>query len=134
MLTHTKFREMIAHNTSNNSITFISSLSAHRVNYPQPQASYNVSKAGIKHLARCLAAEWAVHGIRVNSVSPGYMDTILNEGEGLDKARKLWNARNPMGRMGQPMELQGPLVMLCSQAGSFISGADLKVDGGASVF
>jgi NAD(P)-dependent dehydrogenase (short-subunit alcohol dehydrogenase family) len=84
------------------SMIFISSLSGHVVNYPQPQAAYNVSKAGIAHLARCLAAEWAVHGIRVNSISPGYMDTILNEGDGLERARGMWNERNPMGRMGVP--------------------------------
>jgi sorbose reductase len=116
------------------SIVFISSLSAHVVNFPQPQPAYNVSKAGLSHLTHCLAAEWAVHGIRVNSISPGYMDTILNEGDGLERARGLWNERNPIGRMGSASELQGPLILLCSSAGSFINGADLRVDGGASVF
>ena len=60
------------------------------------------SKAGIDILTRCLAAEWAVHGIRVNTLSPGYMDTILNEGAGLERARTIWAERNPMGRMGVP--------------------------------
>jgi sorbose reductase len=81
-------------------------------------------------LARSLAAELAVDGICVNSISPGYMDTIQNEGPGVAKARNTWNSRNPMGRMGQPHELQGPLILLCSQAGSYINGADLVVDGG----
>jgi sorbose reductase len=121
-------------NTTPGPIVFISSLSAHAINFPQPQAAYNVSKAGISHLTHCLAAEWAVHGIRVNSISPGYMDTILNEGSGLERARVIWSERNPMGRMGVPQELAGPLVMLCSQAGTFINGADLRVDGGTSVF
>jgi sorbose reductase len=62
------------------------------------------------------------------------MDTILNEGDGLERARGIWNERNPMGRMGSPSELQGPLILLCSNAGTFINGADLRVDGGASVF
>jgi sorbose reductase len=124
---------MILHSTPG-PIVFISSLSAHIVNYPQPQLAYNTSKAGVFHLTRCLAAEWAVHGIRVNSISPGYMDTILNEGQGLERARGIWNSRNPMGRMGAIGELAGPLVLLCSGAGSFINGADLKVDGGSSVF
>ena len=84
-------------------------------------------------MAKSLAAEWAVHGIRVNSVSPGYMETVLNQGPGLGKARRVWNAKNPMGRLGDPSELTGPLVMLCSRAGSFINGADIIVDGGTHV-
>lgn len=85
-------------------------------------------------MTRSMAAELAVHGIRVNSISPGYMDTILNEGEGLAKARAIWTGRNPMGRMGMPWELQGVVVLLCSQAGAYVNGADFVVDGGGSVF
>jgi NAD(P)-dependent dehydrogenase (short-subunit alcohol dehydrogenase family) len=62
------------------------------------------------------------------------MDTILNEGEGLQRAREAWNERNPLGRMGQPWELTGPLVLLCSNAGRYINGTDIVVDGGALVF
>ncbi|KAF4551058.1 Enoyl-(Acyl carrier protein) reductase-like protein 3 [Elsinoe fawcettii] len=116
------------------SIVFIASMSGHSVNYPQPQAAYNVSKAAVIHLVHCLAAEWAVHGIRVNSVSPGYADTILNAGEGLQRCRDIWASRNPMGRMALPHEIAGPTVMLCSNAGSYINGADIVVDGGATVF
>ncbi|KAI9659625.1 MAG: hypothetical protein M1831_003706 [Alyxoria varia] len=132
-------RRMLAQNASGKgsggSIVLISSISAHRVNYPQPQVGYNVAKAAVLSMAKSLAAEWAVHGIRVNSLSPGYMDTILNEGEGLEKAKKSWARRNPMGRMGQPCELTGPLVLLCSKfGGAYINGADLVVDGGGIVF
>ncbi|KAK6829846.1 hypothetical protein PG989_010613 [Apiospora arundinis] len=116
------------------SMTFIASISAHRVNYPQPQVSYNVSKAGVLAMVKSLAAEWAVHGIRVNSISPGYMDTILNEGVGLDAAKNVWLSRNPMRRMGEPDELTGAVVLLASRAGSYINGADLLVDGGQTVF
>jgi len=116
------------------SIVFTASISAHRVNFPQPQAAYNTSKAAIVALKNSLAAEWAVHGIRVNSISPGYMDTVLNEGAGLEKARNIWASRNPMGRMGALGELDGVLVLLCSRAGSYISGSDLVVDGGLSLF
>lgn len=116
------------------SILLIASISAHRTNYPQPQAAYNASKAALLSLKSSLAAEWAVHGIRVNSISPGYMDTVLNEGEGLEVARRTWCERNPMGRMGVPEELTGPVVLLCSQAGSYINGADLVVDGGQCCF
>ena len=115
-------------------ILFIASISAHRVNFPQPQSAYNASKAALLSVKSSLAAEWAQRGIRVNTISPGYMDTILNDGAGLEEARKTWTGRNPMGRMGQPEELTGPVVMLCSSAGSYITGADLVVDGGQVCF
>lgn len=114
----------------NGSIVFIASVSAQKVNFPQPQAAYNASKAALISMKSSLAAEWAVHGIRVNTVSPGYMDTVLNEGPGLEEARRVWTSRNPMGRMGAPEELTGPIILLCSSAGSYITGTDLRVDGG----
>lgn len=126
-------KAMVAAN-SPGAIIFIASISAHRTNFPQPQAAYNASKAALLSLKTSLAAEWARYGIRVNTISPGYMDTILNDGAGLDKARRTWTERNPMGRMGQPEELTGPVVMLCSSAGSYITGADLVVDGGQICF
>ncbi|KAI1846620.1 hypothetical protein JX266_007193 [Neoarthrinium moseri] len=116
------------------SILFVASISAHRVNFPQPQVAYNASKAAVLATAKSLAAEWARYGIRVNSISPGYMDTILNEGSGLKVARDTWNDRNPMGRMGVPEELCGAIIMLSSQAGSYITGADLCIDGGQTLF
>jgi len=117
------------------SIMFTASISAHHVNYPQPQAAYNVSKIGVTHLTRNLAAEWAVHGIRVNCISPGYMDTVLNEGDNLKEVRSIWASRCPMGRMGDIEEITGPVVLLNSRrAGRYISGTDLIVDGGAMCF
>lgn len=116
------------------SIIFIASISAHRVNYPQPQVAYNASKAATKAMTQSLAAEWARYGVRVNSISPGYMDTVLNEGEGLGAARTIWCDRNPMGRMGSPEELCGVVVLLASRAGKYITGADIVVDGGQSIF
>lgn len=126
-------RQMVSQNTGGR-IIFTASISAHRVNYPQPQAGYNVSKAAVVALKSSLAAEWARYGITVNSISPGYMDTILNEGDGLAAAKKLWYERNPFGRMGQPEEVSGVVVMLLSRAGSYINGADIIVDGGGVVF
>ena len=90
---------------------------------------YNVSKAAVVALKSSLAAEWASHGIRVNSMSPVYMDTVLNEGPGLEEARQSWASRNPMGRMGALGELDGIVVLLCSRAGSYINGADIVADG-----
>ncbi|KAF2116274.1 hypothetical protein BDV96DRAFT_645605 [Lophiotrema nucula] len=126
-------RQLVSQKTSG-SIVFTASISAHHTNYPQPQSAYNSSKTALLSLAKSLAAEWSSYGIRVNCISPGYMDTILNEGAGLERAREMWNARNPMGRMGDPWELTGPLVLLCSNAGRYINGTDLIVDGGAMVF
>ncbi|KIX03997.1 uncharacterized protein Z518_07550 [Rhinocladiella mackenziei CBS 650.93] len=117
------------------SILFTASISAHSTNYPQPQAAYNVSKAGVAHLTQNLAAEWAVHGIRVNCISPGYMDTVLNAGDNLKPIRDIWASRCPMGRMGDIEEITGPVVLLSSKrAGRYITGADLRVDGGALCF
>jgi NAD(P)-dependent dehydrogenase (short-subunit alcohol dehydrogenase family) len=126
-------RQMILQGTGG-SILFTASISAHRVNFPQPQVAYNVSKGALLSLKNCLAAEWARYGIRVNSISPGYMDTILNEGDGIAEGRAIWANRNPMGRMGMPTELTGAVVMLSSSAGSYINAADVVVDGGQIVF
>ncbi|KAL7923118.1 hypothetical protein ACQKWADRAFT_291266 [Trichoderma austrokoningii] len=126
-------RRMVAQGNGGR-IIFTASISAHRVNFPQPQAAYNVSKGALLMLKNSLAAEWARYGITVNSISPGYMDTVLNEGEGLAAARKIWNERNPSGRMGLPEELAGVVVMMLSRAGSYMNGADVVVDGGGHVF
>ena len=73
-------------------------------------------------LKNCLAAEWAQYGIRTNTISPGYMDTILNEGDGIMKHRQIWAERNPSGRMGSPSELTGTVVLLTNSAGTYING------------
>ncbi|KAK7753039.1 hypothetical protein SLS62_004988 [Diatrype stigma] len=125
-------RAMIARGRGG-SIVLVASVSGHQVNYPQPQAAYNASKAGLRMVARSLAAEWAVHGVRVNTISPGYMATVLNEGDGLAEGRRLWASRNPTGRMGEPDELSGAVVLLASRAGSYITGTDLRVDGGQTL-
>lgn len=122
-------KRMIAAKTGG-SVVFVASISGHRVAFPQPQAAYNVSKAGVIMLKNSLAAEWAVHGIRVNSISPGYVDSVLNQSDGLDDYRNVWISRNPMGRMGDREELTGAVVLLASRAGSYINGSDIQVDGG----
>ncbi|KAH8168587.1 enoyl-(Acyl carrier protein) reductase domain-containing protein [Sarocladium implicatum] len=131
-------QQMISQQTSPSSpggrIIFTASISAHAVNYPQPQVAYNASKGALMMMKSSLAAEWSRYGITVNSISPGYMDTILNEGAGLEKHREEWNKRNPMGRMGDPEEVTGVVVMLLSRAGSYITGADYAIDGGGLVF
>lgn len=125
-------RQMVAQKTRG-SIIMTASISAHRPNWPQPQVHYNVSKAGVLAMKDSLAAEWGVHGIRVNTISPGYMDTVLNEGAGLDWHKEQWYHRHPMGRMGQPEELVGAVVLLASRAGTYITGEDIRCDGGQNL-
>ncbi len=110
------------------------SMSAHIANWPQRQVAYNTSKAGVLHLTRTLAAEWAARGVRVNSISPGYTRTLLVEKllqtpEGQEMLPH-WLARTPMGRMGEVTDLQGAVVYLASEASDFMTGSDLIVDGG----
>lgn len=110
------------------SFIITASMSAHIVNVPQYKAAYNVSKAGALHLSKSLAVEWAGFA-RCNSVSPGYTDTILlSPVPTVDRAR--WWGLTPMGREGQPEELVGAYVYLASDASSYTTGADIRVDGG----
>ncbi|KAF8623502.1 hypothetical protein AX15_006285 [Amanita polypyramis BW_CC] len=114
------------------SIILVASMSANIVNLPQPQTPYNASKAAVKHMAASLAVEWAKTGVRVNSLSPGYMETKLTktilarDGE----LKKTWEKMTPMGRMGQPQELDGAIVFLASDASKFVTGTEIRVDGG----
>ncbi|KAL2820648.1 oxidoreductase [Aspergillus granulosus] len=112
-------RQMVKQSTGTGgrSITFIASTSAHRVDCPQPRAAYNVNKAAVLMLTSCLAAEWARYGIRTNSVSPGYTDTVLNERDGIKEHRGT----------GIPGKLAEAVVLLASSAGSYINGADIAV-------
>src|SRR5690606_31054034 len=110
------------------------SMSASIVNTPQQQVVYNTTKAGVLHMTRSLAAEWAARGVRVNSISPGYtrtqlVDDLLQTPVGRDMAPK-WLALTPMGRMAEVTDLQGAVVYLASAASDFMTGADLVIDGG----
>jgi NAD(P)-dependent dehydrogenase (short-subunit alcohol dehydrogenase family) len=114
-------RSMIG-NKNPGSIIYIASMSGSIVNYPQEQSAYNASKAGVIHLAHSLAAEWAKHGIRVNSISPGYMDTALNRVPALDAQKKIWIAQTPQQRLGGVDELNNLAVFLASDASSYMTG------------
>lgn len=103
-------------------------MSGYIVNTPQPHSAYAVSKAGVHHLARSMAAEWVGHNIRVNSISPGIMNTRLSGGPAQAELRRLWLERSPMG-MGDPEDLTGAVILLCSDAGKFMTGMDIKIDG-----
>jgi NAD(P)-dependent dehydrogenase (short-subunit alcohol dehydrogenase family) len=110
------------------------SMSAHIANTPQNQVAYNASKAGVLHLTRTLAAEWAPKGIRVNSISPGYTRTQLVEDLlatpiGRDMLPK-WMSLVPMGRMAEVEDLQGAVVYLSAPVSDYMSGHDMVIDGG----
>jgi NAD(P)-dependent dehydrogenase (short-subunit alcohol dehydrogenase family) len=110
------------------------SMSAHISNTPQDQCAYNASKAGVLHLTRSLAAEWAPKNVRVNSISPGYTKTMLVEKlletpEGKTMLPK-WLAKVPLGRMAAVEDLQGAAVYLASEASDYATGTDIIIDGG----
>jgi NAD(P)-dependent dehydrogenase (short-subunit alcohol dehydrogenase family) len=93
-------------------------------------AAYAASKAAAVQLTRCLAVEWAAKGVRVNALAPGYIPTEMNrdflegpEGEAIRR-------RIPLRRLGAPEDLTGPLVLLLSDAGRYMTGVTIPVDGG----
>lgn len=110
------------------SIILVGSMSATICVRPQKQAAYNASKGAIQMLSKSLATEWGPKGIRVNSLSPGFMhtdlvkDLLAREGKSLAEN---WTDNVPMGRMGRPHELQGTVVWMASDASSYLNGSDI---------
>lgn len=92
--------------------------------------AYTTSKAAIIQMSKAMALEWARFGIRVNALCPGYVETPLNADFFASPAGLALINRIPMRRLGQPADLDAPLLLLASDAGSFITGATLAVDGG----
>ena len=112
-------------------IVNIASMSGMVSNHPQPQAAYNASKAGVIMLTKSLAGEWASRGVRVNSVSPGYIRTPLTElGMSKPEWSEVWLASTPLGRIAEPREIAPAVVYLASDASSYATGTNLVIDGG----
>ncbi len=111
-------------------IVNIASMSGVIVNRGLTQAHYNASKAGVIHLGKSLAMEWADRGVRVNTISPGYTLTPMNKRPEVAEQLKAFAADTPVGRIATVDEMVGPAIFLCSQASSFCTGVDLLVDGG----
>jgi NAD(P)-dependent dehydrogenase (short-subunit alcohol dehydrogenase family) len=112
-------------------IVNIASMSGMVSNHPQPQAHYNASKAGVIMLTKSLAGEWASRGVRVNSISPGYVRTPLTElGMSNPEWRDVWLTSTPMGRIAEPREIAPAVVFLASDASSYATGTNLVIDGG----
>ena len=91
---------------------------------------YSVSKAAVVHMTRSLALEWARYGIRVNAIEPGYIGTEMTEGMWESEQGRAMIQRIPMRRLGKPEELDGVLLLLATDAGSWMTGACVPVDGG----
>lgn len=122
-------KKMLARGTGN--IVNIASMSGMIVNKPQPQAAYNVAKAGVIMLTKSLAAEWAQRGVRVNSVSPGYIGTEMTKaGMSNEDWNRQWLEMTPMGRVGEPADIAHAVLYLASDAARFATGTNLVVDGG----
>jgi NAD(P)-dependent dehydrogenase (short-subunit alcohol dehydrogenase family) len=113
------------------SIINLASMSGVISNTPQPQSAYNASKAGVILLTKSLAGEWAKRGVRVNSISPGYIGTEMTKlGTSQSDWYQRWLEFTPMGRLGEPQEVASVVVFLASDASSYFTGSNLLVDGG----
>jgi len=94
-------------------------------------SAYTASKGAVGQLTKALAVDWAEHGILVNAVAPGYVDTELNKALIEDEAFDAWvKKRCPLGRWGTPEDIAWPVVFLASPASDFITGQVIYVDGG----
>ena len=110
------------------SIVNISSICAHVAVRPQKQCHYQAAKGGMNMLTKSLAAEWADRGVRVNTVSPGYVNTVLLSQ--MTELHPVWEQHIPMGRLALPREIAEVVLFLASERSSYVTGSDFVVDGG----
>lgn len=124
-------RQMIKYECAG-SIVMIASMSGTVANRGLICSAYNASKAGVLQLSRNLAAEWGQYKIRVNTISPGYIVTDMVEKlfETHPERRIEWGNQNMLGRVSAPAEYRGAAAFLISEASSFMTGSDLRMDGG----
>ncbi|KAF8075340.1 NADP-dependent mannitol dehydrogenase MtDH [Lyophyllum atratum] len=120
------------------SIVITSSISGHIINQaalnePMTMVFYNSSKAAVTNLTKGLAAEWVSHGIRVNALSPGYVNTDMT-GSMDKKAREFQASGIPMKRFGEPKEMAGQAMLLLSEHASYMTGGEYVVDGGQLIW
>lgn len=95
--------------------------------------AYSASKAAVRNLTQNLAREWATAGVRVNALRPGFFPTAWSRANFIDEAReRAILGHTPMARYGEPSELVGCVIWLASSAASFVTGAEIAVDGGFS--
>lgn len=105
------------------------------VPHPQKQAVYNTSKAGVAHLTRSLAAEWADRGVRVNCMSPGIIRTaLIEESDALRPLVAEWTGAIPLGRLGEVTDLQAGIVYLAGAGSDYMTGHNLVIEGGQTLW
>ncbi|KAF8630524.1 hypothetical protein AX15_002870 [Amanita polypyramis BW_CC] len=117
---------------TNGSIILIASMSGSVTNKGMHWVAYNSSKAAVIQMGRSMACELGPKGIRVNTISPGYIYTQMTK-DFLAKnplLEKEWASQNPLGRLGRPHELRGVALWLAGDGSTFCTGSDIKVDGG----
>jgi len=124
-------REMVRYGNGG-SIALIASMSGTVANRGLICAAYNASKAAVMQLGRNLASEWGTHGIRVNTISPGYIVTPMTQHDfkGSQERERFLADGNMLGRLSKPEEYRGVGVFLISDASSFMTGTDIMIDGG----
>lgn len=123
-------RELLAR--GGGAIVNVASMSGNAVvNSPQKQSVYNTSKAGVSALTRSLAVEWGSRGVRVNAVSPGYVDTPLNSLK--QHMHEGWKAGTVLGRFALLPEVAGAIEYLLSEEAAYCCGTELLIDGGYSL-
>ena len=124
-------RHMVEHG-GGGSMVLVASVLAHFGMASAPH--YSASKGAVLQLARSLAARLARYGIRVNTISPGWIETEMTEELRADeRLAGMGLARTPMRRFGTPEDMEGPAAFLASDASLFMTGAEIVVDGGYSV-
>ncbi|KAF7250084.1 3-oxoacyl-[acyl-carrier-protein] reductase FabG [Varanus komodoensis] len=104
------------------------------VPHPQKQLAYNASKAGVVKLTQTLGTEWIDRGVRVNCISPGIVNTPLIHSEELKPLVQRWLADIPAGRLAQVTDLQAAVVYLASEASDYMTGHNLAIEGGQSLW
>jgi len=105
------------------------------VPHPQKQAAYNAAKASVVQLTRTLAAEWADRGVRVNCISPGIIRTaLIDQSDALRPLVDEWLTQIPLGRLGEVTDLQGGIVYLASAASDYMTGHNLVIEGGQTLW
>lgn len=116
-------------------IVTIGSMSGLISNKPQRQVHYNAAKAGVHHMTRSLAGEWAELGVRANCVAPTYVDTVMSRGGFTDPALfPTWMDYTPMKRVARPDEIASAILFLASDASSAMTGSLVVVDCGYTIW